>query len=51
MKLKISKCLKYVKVDARQDDTKTFDQLTFFKKLNAECDLRANKLITNTPAD
>lgn len=39
--------LKFIKVDAHQDDVKSFDRLTFFEQLNVTCDLRAKKLITN----
>ena len=51
IKLKISSSLKFIIIDTNQDDIKSFEQLNFFEKLNVECDLRANKLITSTPSD
>ena len=51
MKSNRSSCLEFVKEDSRKDDIKSFDQLTFFDKLSAECDSRANKLITSTSVD
>ena len=51
MKLKRSSYLKFSRVDDYQHDIKSFGQLTFFEKINAEYDWRANKLINNTLAD
>ena len=51
IKLKRSRSLKLIKVDAHQDDIKSFNQLTFFEQLNVECALRRNKLIINAPSD
>ena len=51
IKLERSRSLKFIKIDAHQDDIKSFDQLTFFEKNNLECVLRVKKLITNTISD
>ena len=41
LKIKNLSCLKFIKVDAHQDDSKSLDQLNFLAKLNAEFDSRA----------
>ena len=41
LNIKCLSSLKFIKVDAHQDDSKSLDQLNFLAKLNAEFDSRA----------
>ena len=45
LKSKRFKSIAFVKVDAHQDDVKSFDELSFLEQLNAKCDSRAKVLI------
>ena len=48
LKLKRLNSLKFIKVDAHQDDNKSFEQLTLFEKINVEYYSRSKRLIANT---
>ena len=50
-KSKILMYLKFVKVDAHQDDIKSFEQLTFLEKLHVKCDSRWKEIILSTPEE
>ena len=43
--------LKFVKVEAHQDDINSFEQLSFLEQLNVKCDARAKELMLSTPKD
>ena len=43
--------LEFIKVEAYQDDLKSFNQLTFFEKLNVECGTKAKNIITSVAED
>ena len=47
LKSKRFKSIAFVKVDAYQDDVKSFDKLTLLEQLNAKCDSRAKALTLN----
>ena len=47
LKSKRFKSIAFVKVDAHQDDVKSFDELSFLEQLNVKCDSRAKSLILN----
>ena len=41
----------FVKVDAHQDDVKSFDELFFLEQLNVQCDTKAKALMSNVLKD
>ena len=45
------KSIDFIKLDAHQDELKSFDELSFLEKLNVKCDTRAKELILNTLED
>ena len=45
VKSKRFKSIEFIKVDAHQDDLKSFDNLSFFEQLNVQCDVRAKELM------
>lgn len=51
LKYKILKLIKFIKVDAHQDDVKAFDELSFLEQSNVKCDARANVLTLNELED
>lgn len=51
LKSKRFKSIEFIKVDAHQDDLKSFDNLSFFKQLNVKCNVRAKELILKVSED
>ena len=47
LKTKRFKSIEFIKVDAHQDDLKSFDELSFLEQLNVKCDARAKELMLN----
>ena len=39
------KSIDFIKLDAHQDELKSFDELSFLEQLNVKCDARAKELI------
>ena len=51
LKYKRLRSLKFVKVEAHQDDIKSFEQMSFLEQLNVKCDARAKALTLSALGD